>query len=160
MSLPSHWSRVLVLAWTLPLFLLGPVLHGRALLWHAHDDVGAHLHILTEHAHAAHGEGAHAPWLVHEHQLHAHGHHEGQAPAPHEHQESDCFVVPFSGPILAGTTVAAALAERVLSALGEPRPPGRRSGAVGELRPASRGQRAKLRSGAAALVATGRALRI
>ena len=167
MSSPSarsrRWSCALLLAWSVPLLLFGPVLHGRALLWHAHDDAGAHLHVLAEHEHAPHAEDAHAPWLVEEHERHAEEHHHGAPPAPGEHRESDCFVVSFAGPFLPGVSTRGALQQRCLRAASEA------LGALvlvrGELLPPRTAppawrQRAKLRSGAATVVATSHALLI
>lgn len=158
-------SRALVLAWTLPLFLLGPVLNGRTFLWHAHDDAGAHLHVLAEHAHdhggghATHGTPAHEPWLADEHWEHAHELHDGHPPAPEEHHESDCFLVCFSGPFQVPARSAPAM--HVLRAALAPTAPAPRIEAA-LLPPAAepRQARVKLRSGTALLVATGRALRI
>lgn len=162
MSPRKKSAHLLVLAWTLPLFLLGPVLNGRTFLLHAHADAGAHLHVLAEHEHAPHGEAAHAPWFADEHHEHAVEHHHGEAPAPREHHESDCFVVCFSGPFPGGSLARLAPAERVIEAVVEvvPSHGPRRATGVREGGPVPWRQRAKLRSGAAARVAAGHGLLI
>ncbi|HEX6885403.1 MAG TPA: hypothetical protein VF530_18655 [Planctomycetota bacterium] len=156
-------ARLLVLAWTLPLFLLGPVLNGRTFLLHAHADAGAHLHVLAEHGHehAPHGEEAHASWFEDEHRAHEHEHHHDR-PAPREHRESDCFVVCFSGPFPGGSLARLAPAERVIQAAVERVPLLRARREVGapEAGPTPWRARAGPRSGAAARVAAGHGLLI
>lgn len=145
------------------MLLLGPVLDGRALLWHAHEDAGAHLHVLAEHAHEPNASQDHEPFLASEHHQHAHEHHQGAPPSPGEHRESDCFVVSLAGPFLPGGLVLRAPMQRAQqSSVVGLAPPAPRPLAV---QPSGSGPppgrlRAKLRSGAALVVGTSHALLI
>lgn len=159
----SRWSRALFLAWSVPLLLLAPVLSGRALLWHAHDDAGAHLHVLAEHEHASHEGNAHQRWLADEHHRHADEHHDGAPPAPDEHRESDCFVVSLAGLFCPGASARGAPQPRALldgAVNTGPRATTPSAVPLADSGPAARRLRAKLRSGTARIVATSHALRI
>ena len=159
---------MLALFATLPTLLIGPVLGGDALLWHAHGDVGEHFHLVREDNVEADHHEDHGAGLALDHHDHEDEHHPDAGPSSPrrepEHERSR-LLISLPGPLhlcsVHPPQLAAPAHTFVVRFEGEPRVQSRVTApAFVGTGPPGRARPVKERSGFAAVLAASRAILI